>query len=428
MKWVKLILLILCLSTYQSNFSQAIGIRALTPIKKDVERPKYDTTFIYFDLSKLEDNPHYYDNQEILFSPCIDTIRYYNYFGGFSTKDSIEMKNCPDTIWIKKKPKKVKEGDFYVKYPKTNVYMPTFVENDYVYDLSSYTKLKREQGFYTSFEHIEGHIFTIIEAKKTSADNYTLYLSDDKGIMVDFNLYISSNNYPCILMMSYISKHRNIYFNNKFHVKEDSNIYLSKAISTETYYPIKGELVCHDISLIKGNFETIERFGEGYVNLYRTDLGIFFRDDNEREFCISPTDNSLGYFRMQPHEELCESFKLEIGKSHYLLQLKDLITSEEYYAIKEKERIKEEQRIAKDNAQKAARKAHLIDKYGKTNAELILRGHVKIGMTSEMCREAWGAPYKINRSTGIWGVHEQWCYKWGGYLYMENDILTSIQD
>ena len=113
MKWIKFILLILCLSTFQSNFSQAIGIRTLTPVNKDVERPKYDTTFIYFDLSKLEDNPHYYDNQEILFSPCIDTVRYYNYFGGFFTKDSVEMKNCPDTIWMKKKQKKVKERDFY---------------------------------------------------------------------------------------------------------------------------------------------------------------------------------------------------------------------------------------------------------------------------------------------------------------------------
>ena len=89
MKWIKFILLILCLSTFQSNFSQAIGIRTLTPVNKDVERPKYDTTFIYFDLSKLEDNPHYYDNQEILFSPCIDTVRYYDYFGGFFTKDSV---------------------------------------------------------------------------------------------------------------------------------------------------------------------------------------------------------------------------------------------------------------------------------------------------------------------------------------------------
>ena len=52
----------------------------------------------------------------------------------------------------------------------------------------------------------------------------------------------------------------------------------------------------------------------------------------------------------------------------------------------------------------------------------------KIGMTAEMCREAWGTPDDINRSSGSWGVHEQWCYDWGGYLYMENGKLTSIQN
>lgn len=78
-------------------------------------------------------------------------------------------------------------------------------------------------------------------------------------------------------------------------------------------------------------------------------------------------------------------------------------------------------------ANKAKRKASLINKYGSSNANLILEGKVKIGMTAEMCREAWGSPYDINKTIGSWGIHEQWVYD-GSYLYFEDGILTSIQN
>lgn len=57
---------------------------------------------------------------------------------------------------------------------------------------------------------------------------------------------------------------------------------------------------------------------------------------------------------------------------------------------------------------------------------------VKIGMTSDMVWLSWGIPYDINKSTGSWGVSEQWIY--GSdilnrtYLYFDNGILTAIQD
>lgn len=428
MKRIKLILITLCFLSPSENFSQVINVRTFVPSKKEIKPAKYDTTFIYLDLSKLEDNLHYYDNQKILFSPCIDTIRFYNYFSGLFIKDSVEIANRPDTVWLKKKKRKIQEGDFYIKYPKTNVYMPTFVNNDYVYDLGAYNRLRKEQGFYTPFEYIEGRLFTIIGVQKESNEIYTLHLLDDKDVLVDFNYRVSSDNYPSILIMSYISKYRDTYVNNRFHAKDDSNIYLFKDVETGKYFPTNGELVCHDVCLIKGEYATIEKVGEDYVNLYKTDLGILFKDSANREFFIPSESKSLGHFRMQPNEELCEGFSLKLGKSYYHLQLKDLIPSNDYYAQKETERIEEEQRIAKDKVKKAARRVTLIDKYGKANAELILKGHVTIGMTADMCREAWGNPYKINRSTGVWGVHEQWCYKWGGYLYLENGVLTSIQN
>lgn len=97
--------------------------------------------------------------------------------------------------------------------------------------------------------------------------------------------------------------------------------------------------------------------------------------------------------------------------------------------IKEKreiEQAKEEQIKAEEQA-KQERLAELSRKYGKNNAKNIIEGHVKIGYTKQMCREAWGNPWEINYSTYSWGDYEQWSYKNNSYLYFKNGILTSFQ-
>lgn len=66
-------------------------------------------------------------------------------------------------------------------------------------------------------------------------------------------------------------------------------------------------------------------------------------------------------------------------------------------------------------------------KWGVSVALDICKGYVRIGWDQEKCRLSWGRPEDINRSTGSWGVHEQWCYN-GSYLYFENGRLTSIQN
>ena len=54
---------------------------------------------------------------------------------------------------------------------------------------------------------------------------------------------------------------------------------------------------------------------------------------------------------------------------------------------------------------------------------------VSLGMTKQQVIDSsWGEPNDINTSIGSWGVHEQWVYGNGNYLYFENGILTSIQN
>ena len=73
-------------------------------------------------------------------------------------------------------------------------------------------------------------------------------------------------------------------------------------------------------------------------------------------------------------------------------------------------------------------KSSLIKRFGRKNASIILENAVKIGFTKEMCVEAWGEPYDINRTVTRNIIHEQWVYDIGRYLYFEGNILTAIQD
>jgi hypothetical protein len=73
--------------------------------------------------------------------------------------------------------------------------------------------------------------------------------------------------------------------------------------------------------------------------------------------------------------------------------------------------------------------ARLTKRYGANNAKRIMKGEYWIGMTDEMARASFGYPDDINKSSGSWGIHEQWIYsKKDIYLYFENGKLTSIQD
>lgn len=90
--------------------------------------------------------------------------------------------------------------------------------------------------------------------------------------------------------------------------------------------------------------------------------------------------------------------------------------------LEAKERKAEADKLVKE------RLALLTKKYGKYNAQRIIKREVVIGWSEVLCKEAWGKPNHINRSTYSWGVTEQWCYSSGNYLYFTNGKLTAIQN
>lgn len=59
----------------------------------------------------------------------------------------------------------------------------------------------------------------------------------------------------------------------------------------------------------------------------------------------------------------------------------------------------------------------------------IIREEPHVGMTADEVREStWGRPQKINKTTTKYGVDEQWVYPNYKYIYLEDGIVTAIQE
>lgn len=59
---------------------------------------------------------------------------------------------------------------------------------------------------------------------------------------------------------------------------------------------------------------------------------------------------------------------------------------------------------------------------------LVRKGHIKIGISECQLFASWGITGDQNESVGRWGVHAQYVYGGGTYVYMENGKVTSWQN
>ncbi len=83
----------------------------------------------------------------------------------------------------------------------------------------------------------------------------------------------------------------------------------------------------------------------------------------------------------------------------------------------------EQPTVIKEQEQQVSRFSYLEGKYGSTMAARLLAGKIWKGMNTEMVRDSWGKPQKINRVIAGNTVKEEWIFT-STWLYFENDDLV----
>ena len=58
---------------------------------------------------------------------------------------------------------------------------------------------------------------------------------------------------------------------------------------------------------------------------------------------------------------------------------------------------------------------------------VVIARQVRLGMTADMVRGAWGDPTRINRTETRLSIREQWVYSDGRYVYLEGGKVVAIQ-
>lgn len=95
---------------------------------------------------------------------------------------------------------------------------------------------------------------------------------------------------------------------------------------------------------------------------------------------------------------------------------------------KSKKRQQELQRKQEQEKKKIDFRNSMISKYGVEQGSLVGNRQVRIGMTKEMCRDAWGSPINTYRTTTSYGQSEVWCYNYKTRVYFYNGKVVQIDD
>lgn len=390
-------------------YAQDFKMVDTTPTKEVKQEVKYDSlTNIHFNKDK-----EYHKSligQSILFYPRNPNSKSLpEYFANFTTPQKLIV--AIDTVWYKRR-KKPRPSDYKLDTLYTDRYKPQYIDNkgttlcastktitlsngEYV---ASYYRQKEEglpksmncTGDLTPYNEIEGKTFKIINIiYKDDVINplTTFVLLSQKGDTIywdtDYPKYGNYTDfiYP-VITTGYIDKMKQLYLNKYLYILKPS--------------PAK-------------KYKCTELVYSGKENQYMVPSFVLKGDDEDLILPLSLAPSLFSY-EIEPYD-------LTERRDEHTFDKLQLAEATVYEAKLEKEK------LAKEEVQK-----QLIKKYGRTYGTLISEGKVKIGMTKEMCIDAWGKPKSVNKSSGAWGVHEQWVYGLKTYLYFEGNKLTSIQN
>lgn len=134
--------------------------------------------------------------------------------------------------------------------------------------------------------------------------------------------------------------------------------------------------------------------------------------DYDEEFFGVCVDSVCGYMNeiwLTPTKQTDNLKKLKIDQK---AELKRIIALQEMARQEKNEKLED---------------ARNLKKYGAIIFKKLKQHYYWTGMNKEMAIISLGEPNSINRTVGVWGIHEQWVYD-NIYLYFENGKLKSYQD
>lgn len=139
----------------------------------------------------------------------------------------------------------------------------------------------------------------------------------------------------------------------------------------------------------------------------------YFSNENFYQICI---EKRCGYISSR-----WIKIDADLGSWKALLAEKKAKENKEFAEKKLKQDLIKEKEVRKKEEER------MLAEYGRVQVNKMKARKFWIGMNKEMLEFAIGEPENIKKSVGSWGTHEQWIYKSGTYIYIENGKVTSYQ-
>ncbi|HXC03605.1 MAG TPA: hypothetical protein VNZ86_02565 [Bacteroidia bacterium] len=106
---------------------------------------------------------------------------------------------------------------------------------------------------------------------------------------------------------------------------------------------------------------------------------------------------------------------------------RSFMTAQEYDRLEHANRNQKEQLFQAEKDKKEKFEAECTSRFGTRKGSLIAEGKIEPGMTTDMCKTAWGAPWDHSKTTAPGGTKETWSYNWNYTLLFENGALVTIR-
>lgn len=248
----------------------------------------------------------------------------------------------------------------------------------------------------------------------------TLFLNSTKGASSKWSAFLFDN----------IEKRGELNFNDYYHhnlyVKSRGTNYLEliDTLANKTLYLFPNGTLFnneyYDQFLVVGYYEKMKKLFIGQTFYCTDDYSHFKTVNGDR---INNIQFKVPFKCIDVYASPNPFSNTERGY-HFLL--KAIVESSKYgkLIVDITQRFKEENEIP--GFVSARKYNRLIKKYGQVNGKKVALHQAEIGMTESMVLDSWGAPEKINETSGRSGS-EQWIYYGNHYLYFRNGRLVDRQ-